>query len=190
MTPEDTSWQRWYRIEPEAGFTPGIGRLVQMLAYARMTTEHAVQGLSVEDLDAVPPGFTNSIGMLLAHVAATDRIYQFLSFEGRDPITEDTPAYRPFVGAMTFGEQGERVQGRTLEELLGELREVRAATLAELRTRDDAWLASLLPGDAMGFANQHWAWFHVLEDEVSHRGQIRLLRKAIEAGKVEAPKQP
>ena len=26
--------------------------------------------------------------------------------------------------------------------------------------------------------NQHWAWFHVMEDEVSHRGQIRVIRKA------------
>jgi uncharacterized damage-inducible protein DinB len=27
--------------------------------------------------------------------------------------------------------------------------------------------------------NQHWAWFHVMEDEVSHRGQMRLIRKAL-----------
>jgi hypothetical protein len=24
--------------------------------------------------------------------------------------------------------------------------------------------------------NAHWAWFHVAEDEISHRGQIRWLR--------------
>lgn len=26
-------------------------------------------------------------------------------------------------------------------------------------------------------ANNHWKWFHVLEDELSYRGQIRLIRK-------------
>ena len=24
--------------------------------------------------------------------------------------------------------------------------------------------------------NQHYLWFHVLEDEISHRGQIRMLK--------------
>jgi hypothetical protein len=24
--------------------------------------------------------------------------------------------------------------------------------------------------------NAHWAWFHVAEDEINHRGQIRWLR--------------
>ncbi|WP_156123379.1 DUF664 domain-containing protein [Deinococcus radiopugnans] len=33
--------------------------------------------------------------------------------------------------------------------------------------------------------NQHWAWFHVMEDEVSHRGQIRILRKHVAPKKKE-----
>ncbi|WP_029478706.1 DUF664 domain-containing protein [Deinococcus frigens] len=33
--------------------------------------------------------------------------------------------------------------------------------------------------------NHHWAWFHVMEDEVSHRGQIRILRKRIAPRKKE-----
>jgi len=27
--------------------------------------------------------------------------------------------------------------------------------------------------------NAHWAWFHVAEDEISHRGQIHWLRKRL-----------
>jgi len=27
--------------------------------------------------------------------------------------------------------------------------------------------------------NAHWAWFHVAEDEISHRGQMRWLRKRL-----------
>ena len=169
-------WSDWYQVRPLPGFTPEVGKLVDMLAYARLMTVEAVRGLSVEELDSVPPGFSNSIGMLLAHIAATDRIYQYLSFEGVDPIQDDVSEYRPFVGAMTFGAQGERVQSRSLEELLSQLAEVRAVTLAELARRDDAWLASTTPNAHM---NQHWAWFHVMEDEVSHRGQMRVLRKAL-----------
>lgn len=167
--------KRLYRIEPQLPYTPHIGALIQMMAYARFTTLQAVDGLSVDELDAVPTNFTNSIGMLLAHIAATDRIYQYLSFEGIDPITEKTPEYAPYVGAMTFGAEGEKVQGRDLDTLLADLDATRAVTLAELAKRDDAWLTSPI----FEYGNQHWAWFHVMEDEVSHRGQIRLIRKAL-----------
>lgn len=168
--------KRLYRIEPqEPPYTPQISALVQMMAYARHTTLQAVEGLSVNELDAVPTNFTNSIGMLLAHIAATDRIYQYLSFEGVDPITENIPEYAPYLGAMTFGQQGEKVRGRNLDELLAELTEVRTKTLAEFAERDDSWLASPI----FEYGNQHWAWFHVMEDEVSHRGQVRLIRGAL-----------
>ena len=167
--------ERLHRIESQPGYTPHIGALIQMMNYARFTTVQAVKGLSVAELDAVPDNFSNSIGMLLAHIAATDRIYQYLSFEGLDPMEPLLPDYEPYLGAMTFGEQGEKVRGRRLEELLAELDAVRAVTLAELGKRDDNWLTSPLFDDA----NQHWAWFHVMEDEVSHRGQMRLIRKAL-----------
>ncbi|WP_420595686.1 DinB family protein [Deinococcus sp.] len=177
MTYEDE--QRICRIEPQPPYTPGIGALVEMMAYARFTTLQAVEGLSVDELDAIPDNFTNSIGMLLAHIAATDKIYQYLSFEGLDPMEPLLPEYAPYVGAMTFGEQGEKVQGRTLEELLAELDAVRAVTLAEFARKDDAWLASRFTVPYFDYANHHWAWFHVMEDEVSHRGQMRLIRKAL-----------
>ena len=115
--------------------------------------------------------------MLLAHIAATDRIYQAASFEGRDAF--EAPDYAPYVGAMTFGWKGEKVQGRSLESLLTELEETRAQTLSQLAQRDDDWLTSALTAPGFGDMNHHWAWFHVMEDEVSHRGQIRILRKAL-----------
>ena len=40
--------------------------------------------------------------------------------------------------------------------------------------RDDAWLEH--PLVAAPELNAHWAWFHVAEDEINHRGQIRWLR--------------
>ena len=95
----------------------------------------------------------------------------------RNPF--ETPEYVPYQGAMTFGRKGEKVQGHTLESLPTELEEVRAHTLSQLARRDDDWLASALTAPGCEDMNQHWAWFHVMEDEVSHRGQIRILRKAL-----------
>jgi uncharacterized damage-inducible protein DinB len=170
-------WAAATFIGGRPGFTPQIGALVDMMHYARLTTLDAVEGLSLVELDALPEGFSNSIGMLLAHIAATDRIYQAASFEDRDVF--EAPEYAPYQGAMTFGWKGEQVQGRTLDDLLQELKKTRAHTLAQLAERDDAWLSSKLLAPGFGPMNQHWAWFHVMEDEVSHRGQMRLIRKAL-----------
>jgi hypothetical protein len=46
--------------------------------------------------------------------------------------------------------------------------------LAGLAARDDEWLEQ--PLRAAPAMNAHWAWFHVAEDEINHRGQIRWLR--------------
>ena len=65
-----------YRIEPLPGYTPMIGRLVEMLSFARYTTVAAVEGLSVAELDHLHDEASNSIGALLAHLAAAERGYQ------------------------------------------------------------------------------------------------------------------
>ena len=51
---------------------------------------------------------------------------------------------------------------------------MRDDTLKGLASRDDPWLdLSLRVAPVL---NVHWAWFHVVEDEINHRGQIRWLR--------------
>ena len=57
---------------------------------------------------------------------------------------------------------------------MDDLARTRAETLAALAQRDDAWLEA--PLAAKPALNAHWAWFHVAEDEINHRGQIRWLR--------------
>ncbi|WP_407539824.1 DinB family protein [Deinococcus radiomollis] len=166
------------RLLPSAEYSPRIGTLVEMMAYARMTTLQAVEGMSVSELDAIPPGFSNSVGMLLAHIAAVDRLYQIASFQGLNPY--QTAEFQPYLGAMTFGKRGEKVVGRSLESLLADLETARAVTLAELAKQGDAWLDSVMGAWPDFLPNQHWAWFHVMEDEVSHRGQIRVVRKAVQ----------
>ena len=59
------------------------------------------------------------------------------------------------------------------------LARVRARTLEELTRRDDAWLFEESPWWDGHVANNYFKWFHVFEDELNHRGQIRLLRKRL-----------
>jgi len=160
------------RIEPLAGFTPTIGRLVGMLSYARRTLLEAVDGLSRNQLDHLHDPRSNTIGALLAHIAAVERWYQVIAFEGRAPSAGEESAWS---AALDLGEAGrQQINGRELRSYLDELTQVRQATLAALAKRDDAWLEA--PLAAAPEMNAHWAWFHVAEDEINHRGQIRWLR--------------
>ncbi len=60
---------------------------------------------------------------------------------------------------------------------VGRLERVRAKTLAELSRREDGWLEEQTPFWGGKRADNYFKWFHVFEDELNHRGQIRWLRK-------------
>ena len=148
-----------------------------MMNYARLTTLQAVKGLSQEDLDVHLFEEGNSVGMLLEHMAAVEMYYQ------KDTLPEVAPSeaqVRSSSGGL--GERGRReVRGHELSYYLEHLAETRARTLEAFATRDDAWLQEGTTWD-IGWVNNHWKWFHVLEDEINHRGQIRVIRKQLKRG--------
>lgn len=164
-----------YLLGDRAGFTPQIARLIGMMDYARQTTLQAVQGMSIEELDLLPEGHGNSAGMLLEHFCAVEVYYQAASF-GTHENPEDALGERWQAG-MNLGRLGrEKIKGNPLSYYLHNLAEIRAETLRQLAQKDDAWLDEPLPfwGST---GNRHFMWFHVFEDEINHRGQLRLLHK-------------
>ncbi len=166
-----------FRLEPLPGYAPTVGRLVGILTYARQTTLAAVEGLSMTALDHLHDDSSNSIGALLAHIAVVERGYQCLTFDDRRPSALEQAAWEP---ALTLGAEGRRLlRGKSLDDYVHELSEVRRLTLEGLAARDDAWLEQTL--SAAPAMNAHWAWFHVAEDEINHRGQIRWLRSRLGA---------
>ena len=164
-----------YRVAPIAGFTPQIGRLVSMMRYARRTTLDEVGGLSVEQLDRLPDPRGNSIGALLLHIAAVEAWYQAETFGRTEP---GAGGARPWEAALDLGERSRaEVKGHGLDYYLRILEGVRSATLDGLAGRDDRWLDEETLYGGRHLANNYFKWFHVVEDEINHRGQIRLLRK-------------
>ena len=142
------------------------------MAYARETLLVAVDGLSRAELDHLYDANSNSIGALLAHAAAVERWYQIFTFEAREPSASDMA---PWAAALNLGiESQTQLRGRELAAYVGDLAAIRQLTLSTLAERDDTWLESSL--HAAPEMNAHWAWFHVAEDEINHRGQIRWLR--------------
>lgn len=163
-----------YLIKDVDGYSPQVGRLVSMMNYARRTTLDEVEGLGVEELDYLHDPQSNSIGALLLHIAAVEAAYQAATFGPGGAWGEAAS----LEAALDLGERARReIKGRGADYYLGILEAVRSKTLEELAGRDDRWLAEETPFWGGRRANNYFKWFHVFEDEINHRGQIRWLRK-------------
>ena len=68
-------------FEDIPGYTPHISRLLAMMNCVCDTTLYAVKDLSVAQLDYLPHSEGNSIGMLLAHIAAVEEGYYLDTLE-------------------------------------------------------------------------------------------------------------
>nr|WP_041968231.1 DinB family protein [Mesobacillus selenatarsenatis] len=164
-----------FLIDKKDGFTPTLGQLVSMMNYTRDTTLKAVEGLTVEELDFFIHNEANSIGMLLGHMAAVERIYQIITFEKRDPTEEEEEALR---AGLELGEQGRAAfNGFPLEYYLEDLAAARNDTYKKFQALKDDWLFEQTNWWWNQPGNNYFKWFHVFEDELSHRGQIRMIKK-------------
>lgn len=167
-----------YLIADVEGFTPQIARLVSMMNYVRQTTLAEVVDLTVDQLDFVLDEQSNSIGALLSHIAAVEIAYQVATL-GFSPNE-----LRPWSVSLDLGERARReIKGHEISYYLKKLETVRARTFAEFSKHDDSWLYEETPFWGGLLANNYFKWFHVFEDELNHRGQIRLIRKRLPASR-------
>lgn len=163
-----------FLIKPLAGFAPTMGHLVSMIAYVRQTTLMAARELDVAALDFLLDANANSIGMLLEHMACVEKWYQADSLGvefGPEALA------RMELGAELGERAREEIRGFPLEAYVERLAAVRSRTLLELATRSDEWLFEESAFWGGQLANNYFKWFHVFEDELNHRGQIRLIRQ-------------
>lgn len=149
-----------------------IAGLLDMLRYVREGTIRDVAGLPPAQLDHRHDEGSNSIGTLLRHLAAVESWYQVNTFEQRDFTADENDRWLAGI------EMRHEATGQPLEHYLDTLSAIRERTERELAQRDDEWLLRVEPFDGED-ANNYWKWFHVCEDEINHRGQIRWLRKRL-----------
>lgn len=173
----DINLQTLYLIDHKDGLGLEFGKLVSMMNYVRSTTINAVKDLSMEELDFLYDEEANSIGMLLAHMAAVERAYQIDTFENRELTEEELSRLLP---GLELGIKGrELLKGKAIDHYLMELSEVRKTTIGMFKTLPDQWLFEQTPFWWDRPTNNYFKWFHVFEDELSHRGQIRIIKKMI-----------
>lgn len=162
-------------IEPKKGYTEKVGELAAMMEMTRDMTLFEVSDLTEEELDLVDDKGSNSIGALLMHIAAIEYVHQVITFEQRDLNQEEMEKWG---AALELGEKGrEQFQGEPLDYYLDVLADVRKDTLQQLKKVEDSWLYQEDEWENGVKHNYYYLWFHVIEDEISHRGQMRMMRR-------------
>ncbi|TVP81710.1 MAG: DUF664 domain-containing protein [Alkalicoccus sp.] len=164
-----------FRIIQQEGYDEKIGELVSMLEYTRQMTLYETADLSRNELEYLQDESSNSIGALLLHMAAIEFVHQIISFEKRDLTKEEYEEWGP---ALELGEKGrEKLKNYPPDYYFTMLEKVRKKTLALLRNKEDNWLYEEDSWDNGIPYNNHFLWFHGIEDETSHRGQIKTLKR-------------
>lgn len=156
-------------IGPKEGFTPHIGTLLSMLDWVSDSVIKYNSKLTVEQLDYLHDKESNTIGSLMMHLAATEVVYQDLTFHDLKDFSDANKT--KWNVAMKLEENArEQIKGNPLSYYKDAIDEVRATTKAEMKKRDDTWLLS---GETKDWDwNNYCKWFHVTEHYANHRGQM------------------
>ncbi|MCP3027095.1 DinB family protein [Halobacillus sp. A5] len=166
-----------YRIKKSEKFSEKIGELVSMLEHTRAVTLEEINRLTQEDLDYLVDEGSNTIGSLLIHIASIEFVHQVISFEGRDINGVELQKWQ---AALELGEQARyQIKKNNIEYYLNELAKVRKQTLIQLKERTDEWLFEEKYWEKGVPYNNYYLWFHVFEDEINHRGQIRAIKRIL-----------
>lgn len=157
-------------INSKKGFSPQIGVVVEMLDDLKRRVTRNVQNLDQKQTDFLLDEQANRIGALILHLAATEKYYQVYTFENRGYSRKEAKFWNT---PMNLGATARsNLVGKPIKYYLDIWDEVRAETLNLLKTKDDKWFGQKT---ARGSMNNHWAWYHVMEHQANHMGQIQML---------------
>ena len=168
-----TSYAQGNFISPKKGYSPQIGTTVMMLEDLKKRVTRSVSQLDQAATDFLLDENANRIGALIMHLAATEKYYQLYTFEGRSFNEEETD----WDLALNLGDEARKTLiNKPISHYLAIWDEVRDETLRLLKTKDDKWFAAKVKQSNM---NNHWAWYHVMEHQANHMGQIRMIAKRV-----------
>jgi len=154
-----------------------VSYLICMMNYTRNMTIQSVKGLRQQQLDALLDSKSNTIGALLLHIAAVEHAYFVNTFEERE-LSEDE--VRQWGAALRLGDEArEAIRGNDLSYYIQKLNDVRSRTLSRFKEVDDEWLHTIDEYYKETPFNRFFKWFHVMEDEINHRGQINFLKQRV-----------
>lgn len=162
-----------YEIKAEAGYSPQIGTMVDMLEDLKGRIAELTRDLTQAETDYLFDDDANSIGSLIMHLVATEAYYQVQTLEGQSWTDEESAVW--MVAGELNEKSSEHLKGKPVKYYLELWDDVRTKTLEGLKTKDDAWFAA----DADEGINNHYVWYHVLEHSANHMGQIALVKNRL-----------
>lgn len=159
-------------IKPPKGYSHDIGNMISMLDNLKRRVERNVSGLDQAGTDFLLDENANSPGAIIYHLAATEAYYQVYTFEGRGFNAEEE---KKWGTALSLGDKARaEFKGKPMRYYRDIYDDVRKKTKALLKTKDDKWFA-----EKNGNMTNHWAWFHVMEHQANHMGQLAMITKRI-----------
>ncbi|WP_158447838.1 hypothetical protein [Aquimarina longa] len=154
-----------------------IGILVCEMEYIRNETINLTNTLSIKELDYHFDKNANSIGSLLMHISALE--FKFLlNFLLKRPFS--LKEREKFGPAMPSLMHQRLIKGNNIEYYINELKLVREQTCIELKKLSDDWLSKeIISSDEKNLGNHLYLKKHILYDEISHQGQIKMMIKRL-----------
>ena len=165
-----------YMTGPQEGYSPMVGTLLSTMTMMRQWLKDTGTGLSVAQLDFQIDDKSNSIGAMMHHLAATEKFYQYNTFKNMawPEIAEELG--EEWNLPMNLGPAArEALIGKSMDDYIKILDEVRADTEDEFKKVDDEWLMKSEPFFQSQPTTNHCKWFHVCEHESNHRGQMKFI---------------
>lgn len=162
-----------YEIKPSTEYAHDIGVMVAMLEDLKDRITEQVKDLDQTETDFMFDENANSIGALVMHLISTEAYYQIETLNERQWTAEEKE--RLGIAGGLNEESKNKLKGKPIQHYLDLWEEVRQNTLTGLKTKDDAWFASKVEQGI----NYHWVWYHVMEHQANHMGQIALVKNRL-----------
>ncbi len=163
------------------GYGDQISILVSMMDWMRGTIVRDVTGISQKEVDFLLDENSNTIGAMLMHLAGTERYYQLNTFKEtkRSDVMYGVKD-KMWDAASNLGDKGRATfKDKPLSFYLDTLAEVRKYSLEQLKKKEDAWLMEYTNFFNNQPTNNYCKWFHVVEHESNHNGQIRYVKSRV-----------
>jgi hypothetical protein len=172
--------EREVRVLAPAADAPEVGRWLSAMADARHDTVHELDGVTDAMLDVRPPGWDNSIGALLYHVALIEADWLLDEILGLTAEQAEQSALISWFPQSDRDGDGRLAEppGDTLAGHLQRLAAVRAALLDHLRTMSIAEFHEPRARERYD-VSPSWVLHHLLQHEAEHRSEIGRLRQLL-----------
>ncbi len=168
--------KRVFKIEFDQLSDHSLDYLQGILQDARTTTILSIKNLTVPELHWQYQKGWNTIGALLSHMIAIENYFRTEFVMGRK-FTKDE--YDKRLPGMDMGEYlPQLITQQPVEVYITQLTESRAMMLHALANITHQDLTKRIDDyDAETGCNLAWVLYHMVEDEIYHRGQISIIRK-------------